>query len=352
MVILLALLGGNVTAANAAGATAPNTSKSAEAGQVAGAVAQGQRGISTDGGSSEIDDANAISALVSAAVESDDLILVPIVTNSQVIAAPPGGGTEVALQVEPGSIDLTDTESNTSISVAFPPEAAVGAAVVADDGTVVYGAQGSSSADVAVHLIEDGSVRVQTVLSSPDAPHEFTYALEVPEGTVLTVEEDGSVIGLDAEGNFIVGARAPWAKDSAGQQVPTSYRVEGSSIIQTVTELDSELYPIVADPWLFIDLIEKVVWASDLWQYSPTAKVYPTWYGRHSPIAAKWAAWSEALQKTPRAGWPNPDTASMQDQFYCHWDFVRIRQPNKEYWGLDSKLPNRGYWGFVNNGCN
>ncbi|WP_175475368.1 DUF2599 domain-containing protein [Arthrobacter sp. UCD-GKA] len=68
--------------------------------------------------------------------------------------------------------------------------------------------------------------------------------------------------------------------------------------------------------------------------------------------STRWASWPETLNKTPRSGWPNPDTGSMENQVYCHFDVVSLRAPNKEYFGLDSKLPDRGYWCFVRNSCN
>ncbi len=42
----------------------------------------------------------------------------------------------------------------------------------------------------------------------------------------------------------------------------------------------------------------------------------------------------------------------MEDQFYCHWDIVRLRAPNKESWNLDSWRPNVGYWNTVRAQCN
>jgi hypothetical protein len=40
--------------------------------------------------------------------------------------------------------------------------------------------------------------------------------------------------------------RAPWATDATGREVPTSYRLEGTVLVQTVAH--SGNYPVVADP--------------------------------------------------------------------------------------------------------
>lgn len=42
---------------------------------------------------------------------------------------------------------------------------------------------------------------------------------------------------------------APWAKDATGRPVPTSYRLEGDSLIQVVSFSATTAFPVVADPW-------------------------------------------------------------------------------------------------------
>ncbi|MDU0348934.1 DUF2599 domain-containing protein [Actinomyces sp. MRS3W] len=56
--------------------------------------------------------------------------------------------------------------------------------------------------------------------------------------------------------------------------------------------------------------------------------------------------------KTERAGHPDPSTSSMRNQFYCHYDFVRIRYFRKESWNLDTRIPDKSYFGFIASGCN
>ncbi|QDY66404.1 DUF2599 domain-containing protein [Glutamicibacter halophytocola] len=199
----------------------------------------------------------------------------------------------------------------------------------------------------------DGSLQIATVIESSEAPNEYEYTVTSKSGGEMVLERDGSVSILDENGEWEAGVARPWAKDANGNEIPTEYRIDGDKLIQHVAFDNDTDFPVVADPWLGYNLISKTSWAMDLWQYSPTLKVYPTSFGRyHAGLAARWAAWSETLSKTTRKGWPNPDTTSMKNQFLCHFDVVRLRAPNKEYWGLDSRLPNRGYWGHVKKNCN
>jgi len=86
------------------------------------------------------------------------------------------------------------------------------------------------------------------------------------------------------------------------------------------------VFPVVADPWLGVNYIDHTEWA-DLWEWNPTLMVYPTFWGRVAGPEMGWIVWEEALDKTEREGYPDPDTSTMRNQFYCHYDFVRLRRP-------------------------
>ena len=42
----------------------------------------------------------------------------------------------------------------------------------------------------------------------------------------------------------------------------------------------------------------------------------------------------------------------MRDQLYCHFDFVRFRDPNKTSWNLDKNRPYVAYATLVERQCN
>ena len=200
---------------------------------------------------------------------------------------------------------------------------------------------------------DDGSLQIVTTIDSADSPHDYAYKIGTNGSRDLTLvkEGDGGVSILDDEGNWVGGIAKPWAVDANGTELPTSYSVEGTSVVQHVDFDASTAFPVVADPWLGKTLIKRTAWAN-VSKYSPTLKVYPTTWGRWTGAGARWSAWKEVLSKTTGSGAKNPNTPTMKNQFYCHFDFVRIRYPNKTSWNLDTKIPNRGYTGFIKSRCN
>ncbi|MFE7196542.1 hypothetical protein [Microbacterium oxydans] len=54
---------------------------------------------------------------------------------------------------------------------------------------------------------------------------------------------------IDDETGEVLGSfAAPWAKDSAGKDVPTRYELNGQTLTQVVDHDSSSTYPVVADP--------------------------------------------------------------------------------------------------------
>lgn len=263
-----------------------------------------------------------------------------------------GVTTEVPLD---SSRDITLSTDSADVSIGLPFGGQAEPTKTDADGVVAFDNGNDSKTAVIVH--DDSSVQINTIIDGPEAPTRYDYPLTVPEGGNVTVDDSGSVVIADANGDYVAGVAKPWARDARGGEVSTRYEVNGTTLTQIVDHTSAGQYPVVADPWFGKALISRAVWAKNLWQYSPTLKVYPTKFGRNiakAPPTARWSAWSETLSKAPRRGWPNPDTSSMRNQFYCHFDFVRVVDPFKPHWGLDSKIPDRGYWGFANrkNRCN
>ncbi|MFD7665659.1 helicase HerA domain-containing protein [Streptomyces sp. NPDC059788] len=68
---------------------------------------------------------------------------------------------------------------------------------------------------------------------------------------VIDPEDEYTRLASAVGGTFLGGFAAPWAKDAHGNPVPTSYRVDGSTLVQSVRIADSTAFPVVADPkWL------------------------------------------------------------------------------------------------------
>lgn len=92
-----------------------------------------------------------------------------------------------------------------------------------------------------------GGVQELIAIERSDAPNEFAFPLALPTGAVLVAADDGSAAIVDSSGHEVAAIAAPWAKDAAGRAVPTSYRLDGSTLIQVV-EHEGATYPVVADP--------------------------------------------------------------------------------------------------------
>jgi len=146
-----------------------------------------------------------------------------------------------------GVVTVTGPDGH-SIGIGLPMLGSPQAAAVSQAGTVTYGAS-NTSAD-AVQPLSDG-VRVLAV--EPNArTKQFRFPITLPAGSFLATEAGGMVsvnvpIGKGAAG--AIGAfLSPWAKDANGKALPTSYKIEGNTLVQTVTTSPSTAYPIVADP--------------------------------------------------------------------------------------------------------
>ncbi|WP_419554174.1 hypothetical protein [Candidatus Poriferisodalis sp.] len=88
------------------------------------------------------------------------------------------------------------------------------------------------------------------VIDNHEAPTEYRFENAVPEGHTAELQPDGSVRFFDADGNESGGIASPWAIDANGEEVPTRYTLDGTTLIQAIDH-EGAAYPVVADPvWL------------------------------------------------------------------------------------------------------
>lgn len=124
--------------------------------------------------------------------------------------------------------------------------------IKASSGTVVY-PDAAAATDIAVQPTTDGGARTLLTLKNDRAPTTQRFALHLPAGAEAVDNGEGGYdlirTGGDGEPAIAVGTiDAPWAKDANGEDVPTRYRLEGDTLVQTVDTNDSTAYPVVADP--------------------------------------------------------------------------------------------------------
>jgi hypothetical protein len=269
------------------------------------------------------------------------------------LTAPSSGGVYKATFAEKAAIEIplnpTDrvqitSRNGSTISVGLPFSKSAKAALAIADGALVFDNQNGS--DTAVLAKTDGSLQIATVLTTQDAPTNYSYDLTLPAGVKVTVNSDGGVVFLGANGRYLGGVAPAWARDARGANIPTHYELSGSTLIQVVEHKNLPYaYPIVADPWFGYDLISYTKWNLPL----KRLEVYPTPFGRTTGVLARWAGWAEVQDKTPGTG---ENTDSMRDQFFCHFDFVRVDAPNKTSWNLDTGRPWVLYPILALNRCN
>ncbi|MEY4230020.1 MAG: hypothetical protein RLZZ362_869 [Actinomycetota bacterium] len=154
-------------------------------------------------------------------------------------------GSVVELPRDPADGLSLTTASGVSIEIGLPGAANADDGVRQASGEVVY-ADALPDVAVAAQPAPDGGMRALVVIDGPQAPTEFRFSIDLPAGGYLELQSDGAVNVADGDGMPAGHFDAPWAVDAQGGSVPTSYRLEGNDLIQTVEH--STNYPVVADP--------------------------------------------------------------------------------------------------------
>jgi hypothetical protein len=249
-------------------------------------------------------------------------------------------------------ITLSDGTSH-EISVTLPFSAEGNQAAPIAKSAELFSSQNGTKTVSAIK--SDGSVEIATFIESAAGPSEFEYHVNGPIGFKLVLNKsDEGVSILDANGKWVGGFAPAWAYDSSGAKVETKYIIRGKSLIQWVDISKANIeFPVIADPWLGIDLIADAKWdlRYDL-VYSPTLRVFPTLWGRGAPIIANDAAWQETLDRAPYQAHVTANTPTMHIQFDCHWLFVRVKDYWKDSWNLDARRPYADLATQFNYSCN
>ena len=204
-----------------------------------------------------------------------------------------------------------------SVHVGLPYADGASEASSVSQGVVSYdNKNGSSTIPVAKN---DGSLQMVTKIDNRDAPTEYKYVMGVPQGTKLVHQKDGSVLILDNNGKMVSAMSKPWAVDAQGTPVNTKYVIQGNELIQVIDHTSQDyMYPIVADPWLGVDLIDRV-WVDDVPE-GYVVNVIPTSWGRSfQGLATHSAHVDELKDKLGGDAWRVDDhDGTIREQFLCH----------------------------------
>lgn len=165
-----------------------------------------------------------------------------------------------------GDAPATSSGPEGSLTMAVPAEGTDVA--VQSDNTALFDGTADDTT-LAVQSTSDG-LRALVHIDSADAPERFEFPIG-GDVVSLTPREDGGVDAVNAAGEVIAAASAPWATDANGADVPTHYEIVGTTLVQVVEHRDAGFaYGIVADPswhwWgvefkLSHDQAQKLIWA-------------------------------------------------------------------------------------------
>ncbi|ODT37174.1 MAG: hypothetical protein BGO45_04355 [Microbacterium sp. 71-36] len=254
-------------------------------------------------------------------------------------------GSDVAIEIPVDPSDaITLADGVAAVSIELPATDESQPAEVDASGLVSYDMGDGSSTVLAVKA--DGSIQISTVIDGANAPTSYAYPLQVPEGATVTLSaETGAVAITAANGTWIGGVAPAWATDAAGLPVATHYELDGYTLIQVVEhDAATTTYPVVADPWLGVGLIDGARWiARDPRGW--TLSITPSWFNRINSADGNVIreGWAEVIKRVPSA-----NTTQMYWQYKCHQVFA----PFKSTWNLDEWVRRSSYTDSVAHGCN
>lgn len=206
-----------------------------------------------------------------------------------------------------------------------------------------------------------GGAQILYNIESSTSPKKYVLDLKLAEDSRL-VYENGEYMIVNALGEVEVLIGAPWAKDSKGQAVKTSYEIKDNQLIQHI-EYEGENYPLIADPLFCSDTIDNT---ASKYTDSNTFSVFPRTCAR-TYITASYTLggalvgvfgstaigiqmWSEVAADASYKATSTTYRARLKDQFVCH--AVNPLTIWKSSWNLDTNRPDVSLAATYRAGCN
>jgi hypothetical protein len=175
-------------------------------------------------------------------------------------------------------------------------------------------------------------------IETQDSPTVFNFPIKGATGIEpLNINGKPLYRVYNAQNSSIGWISEPWAKSATGVDVPTHFEINGNLLTQIVETagLTASDFPVVADPYLGLDLISKVSYSVDSKRSSTNLKIAVTpWLGIQYAVYLPWTllggsaiavtyGWPEVLSKyTSNYGiWMTNFIKSKQtynDQYRCH----------------------------------
>ncbi|MFF3646953.1 DNRLRE domain-containing protein [Streptomyces sp. NPDC002564] len=174
---------------------------------------------------------------VTAATTSDSTYAAIATSEGNTVSLPRGADDAISVK----STDRGD------LGVTLPTPQPRGVSV---NGNVVYHAPDGPVDTVAQPTVEGGASIFQ-VVKNTKAPREYSTSMRLPAGASLSTLDNNRILISSGTGDDTVThgiIDAPWATDANGTAVPTSYRIEGTKLVQKVDFDSGTAFPVVADP--------------------------------------------------------------------------------------------------------
>ncbi|MFI9269779.1 hypothetical protein ACIGXM_03520 [Kitasatospora sp. NPDC052896] len=168
---------------------------------------------------------------------------------AQAQVAGSGGNVVVTVPSTAGGKIAVTAPNGTAVTLSMPATSNT-AGVTTSTGTTVY-PDAAQGADLAVQATTDGGARALVTLKDASAANEQRFNLGLPAGVRLVAAGGGYdlVQSVGDGGSLVLGhIDAPWAKDATGKSLATTYRLDGTTLVQTVETDKNTAYPVVADP--------------------------------------------------------------------------------------------------------
>jgi hypothetical protein len=174
------------------------------------------------------------------------------------VTVEPGGGAAPAAVTVPKRAGDKVIVAGEAAAVGIGLPRTTGRPAVRQAGGTVVFAEAAKPADIAVQPTGDGA-RVLINIKKATAHREYQFPVDVPAGGRLVSAAEllgadfdtGEIFVADAAGALVGGFERPWARDANGAPVPTSYRIEGNTVVQTIDFTARSAFPVVADPSFF-----------------------------------------------------------------------------------------------------
>lgn len=266
-----------------------------------------------------------------------DLLVAAQPTFAENIAAPSAESTQLqGVEVTVSDVKITLESSDGGFSVEAP--------------------DATASSSVTPVLMENAEALFAIQLDKPDAPTEYDFSVDLPDGGSYQFLDNGGVIFFNEGGDYIGGVAPPWAKDVDGDAVPTWFTFENQTLTQHVnTEgLSATDFPVIADPYMGKWLISAawVTYQSNPSQYKINAT--PTQYGRDLGTQGGQAYFSYHMADLKSRLGSNASlvNATITNQFYCHVAFNNWG--GGDTYNLESWTPSHGWNSpvMIAAGCN